>query len=125
MSVELIVREINGVSIVRVSGKLTLGEGLGVLRGRLAALMKQGHSNIVLDLARLTHLDSSGIGVLVASFATIANQGGRLKLLNATARVKDLLLLTKLYTVFEVFESESAAITSFGFPAAPHLAIHG
>ena len=125
MSVELILREINGVSIVSVSGKLTLGEGVGVLRHRLATLVKHGHTNIVLDLAGLTQLDSSGIGVLVASFATITNQGGRLKLLNATARVKDLLLLTKLCTVFELFESESAALASFEYPVAQHSAMRG
>ena len=121
MSVELSIREIDGVSIVKVSGKLILGEGVGALRSRLAILSKQGHKNIVLDLGGLTQLDSSGIGVLVASFATISNLGGKLKLLNVTARVKDLLLLTKLYTVFEVFEDEATALASFSSrsPKAP------
>ena len=119
MSVELSFRETKSVSIVSIAGKLTLGEGVGALRHKLSAMAREGHKNILLDLGGLSHLDSSGIGVLVSSYASISNLGGKLKLLNVTSRVKDLLLLTKLYTVFEVFDDEAAAIRSYsGAPIA-------
>ncbi|HTS66314.1 MAG TPA: STAS domain-containing protein [Candidatus Acidoferrales bacterium] len=113
MSVDLSLREVGGVSIVDAPSRMTLGHGAGTLRHSLRDLLVGGHKKILLNLGGVTALDSTGIGDLVASFATINNQGGQLKLLNVTKRVKDLLLLTKLYTVFEVFEDESAAVNSF------------
>ncbi|HXK07805.1 MAG TPA: STAS domain-containing protein [Verrucomicrobiae bacterium] len=113
MSTELSVREVNGVSIVDAPSRLTLGHGAGTLRHSLRDLLVAGHKKILLDLGGVTALDSTGIGDLVASFATINNQGGQLKLLNLTKRVKDLLLLTKLYTVFEVYEDEAAAVATY------------
>ena len=114
MSVKLSIRRVNDVRIVDVFGRVTLGEGASMLRDALRAMSKEGEKKILLNLAELTYLDSSGIGVLVGCFATLRNQGGHLKLLNLTSRVKDLLLITKLYTVFEVYEDEAAAIESFG-----------
>ena len=113
MSVKLSIRRVNDVRIVDVFGRITLGEGSSMLRDALRAMANEGEK-ILLNLAELTYLDSSGIGVLVGCFATLRNQGGNLKLLNLTSRVKDLLLITKLYTVFEVYEDEAAAIESFG-----------
>jgi anti-sigma B factor antagonist len=113
MSVKVSVRRVNNVSLVDVAGRVTLGDGSNELREALRAMASEGQKEVVLNLAGLTYLDSSGIGVLVSSFATFRNQGGQLKLLNLNGRVKDLLLITKLYTVFEVFEDESSAVDSF------------
>jgi anti-sigma B factor antagonist len=113
MSVTLSVRRTNDVRVVDVSGRVTLGDGASVLRDALRAMANEGEKKILLNLGALTYLDSSGIGVLVGSFATLRNQGGHLKLLNLTGRVKDLLLITKLYTVFEVYEDEAVAVDSF------------
>ena len=82
-------------------------------REAIQRLLKQGHKNIILNLTELKYLDSSGIGEMVSGFTTVANQGGTVKLLNLTKRVKDLLQITKLYTVFEVFDDEAAAVRSF------------
>ena len=113
MAINVLTREKSGVIILSVSGRVTLGEGATLLRDRIRQLSNSGQKKILLDLADLTYLDSSGIGALVSSFATVRNQGGHLKLLKLSKRVQDLLLLTKLYTVFEVFEDEPAAIGSF------------
>ena len=117
MSLELSVREMSGVSIVDVSGRLTLGDNPSELRDMLRELAIGGHGKILLNLGDLSQLDSSGIGMLVSSFATITNLGGQLKLLNLNRRVRDLLLMTKLYSVFEVYEDEPAAMGSFIEPA--------
>lgn len=113
MSVNLHVRQQEGVSIVDVSGRITLGEGASTVREALRTLAKEGQKNIVLNFQDVSYIDSSGLGTLVASFATLGSSGAKLKLLNLASRVKDLLLITKLHTVFEVFEDEAAAIASF------------
>jgi anti-sigma B factor antagonist len=106
-------RETKGISVVAITGRVTLGEGATTLRDTLREMMAAGQKRILLDLGGLSSLDSAGIGVLVSSFATLTGQGGQLKLLNLTNRVKDLLLVTKLYTVFEVYDDEAAAVNSF------------
>jgi len=83
------------------------------LRDAIRATANQGHKKVIVNLASVTHIDSSGLGVLVSALATVTNQGGQLKLLNVLTRVKDLLLITKLYTVFEVFDNEGTALRSF------------
>ena len=113
MSVNVSVRRVNNVSVVDVVGRVTLGDGSSELREALRTMAGEGQKDILLNLAGLTYVDSSGIGVLVSSFATIRSQGGQVKLLNLTGRVKDLLLITKLYAVFEVFSDEATAIDSF------------
>jgi anti-sigma B factor antagonist len=113
MSSNLNIRETNGVSIVDVSGRIALGDGVGPLREGIRELADTGHRQILLNLAGISYLDSSGIGVLVSAFATLNRLGGHLKLVNLTGRVKDLLLITKLFTVFEVYDDEATAITSF------------
>ena len=118
MSVSLHVREEKGVKIVDVSGRLTLGVGVTTLREVLRAMAKEGQQNVLLNLQDVSYIDSSGLGTLVSGFATLTSSGARLKLLNLTSRVKDLLLITKLYTVFDVFEDEAAAIASFAPQAA-------
>ena len=113
MSVKLTVRQVGDVCVVDAVGRLTLGEGSSTFRDTIRNLVAQGNKKIVLNLGDVTYIDSSGIGELVSAFTTVTNQGGRLKLLNLTKRVQDLLQITKLYTVFEVFDSEAAAVASF------------
>ena len=106
-------REIGEIVIVDFSGKITLGEGSSTLRQTIRGLIDGGHRKIVLNLFDVDYIDSSGIGELVSGFTTVANNGGQLKLLGLTKRVKDLLQITKLYTVFDVHDDEAGAIRSF------------
>jgi anti-sigma B factor antagonist len=96
-----------------VSGRITLGEGSSTLRDALRELAGKGQKKILLNLGDVSYIDSSGIGELVSGFTSVTNSGGQLKLLNLTKRVKDLLQITKLYTVFDVHESEASAVRSF------------
>ena len=113
MSVKLTTRQIGDVSVVDVAGRITLGEGSSALRDSLREMVGQGQKKILLNLGEVSYIDSSGIGELVSAFTTVTNGGGQLKLLNLTKRVKDLLQITKLYTVFDVHDSEVSAIRSF------------
>jgi anti-sigma B factor antagonist len=113
MSVKLTTHEKGDVIIVDVSGRLTLGEGTSVLRTMMRELVEGGSRRIVLNMADVTYMDSSGIGELVAAYTTIATAGGAVKLLNLAKRVHELLYITKLYTVFESFEDEASAVGSF------------
>ncbi|HEV8383573.1 MAG TPA: STAS domain-containing protein [Candidatus Acidoferrales bacterium] len=106
-------REISGVTVVDVSGRITLGEGSAMLREMVRDMMSKGQLKIVLNLGDVTYIDSSGIGELVSGFTTVRNHGGELKLLNLTKKVHDLLQITKLYTVFDVHNDESKALGSF------------
>jgi anti-sigma B factor antagonist len=98
---------------VDVAGRITLGEGSSALRDTLRDMVAKGQKRILLNLGDVSYIDSSGIGELVSGFTTVANNNGQLKLLNLTKRVKDLLQITKLYTVFDVHDDEAAAIRSF------------
>jgi len=113
MSATINTRQNGDVCILDVSGKITLGDGSVVIRDSVRKLTADGTKKIVLNLGNVTYIDSSGIGELVSAFTSVSNAGGTLKLLNLTKRVQDLLQITKLYTVFEVFEDESAAVASF------------
>ncbi len=113
MSVKLSIREQGDVRIVDVSGRLTMGEGANTLASTVHQMATAGQKKMVLNLREVSVLDSAGIGVLVSTFASVNNQGGHLKLENLSSRVKNLLLLTKLYTVFEVYEDEASAVSSF------------
>ena len=113
MSVKLTTRQIGDVSVVDVAGRITLGEGSSALRDTLREMVNKGQKKILLNLGEVSYIDSSGIGELVSAFTTVTNGGGQLKLLNLTKRVKDLLQITKLYTVFDVHDSEVTAIRSF------------
>jgi anti-sigma B factor antagonist len=106
-------RQVGDVTVVDVSGRITLGEGSSELRDALRDLVAKGNKKILLNLGDVSYIDSSGIGELVSGFTSVSNQGGQLKLLNLTKRVKDLLQITKLYTVFEVHDDEAGAIRSF------------
>lgn len=113
MSATISTRQNGAVSVVDVGGKITLGEGSIAVRETVRGLVDAGNKKIVLNLGNVTYIDSSGIGELVSAFTSVSNAGGSLKLLNLTKRVQDLLQITKLYTVFEVFDDESAAVGSF------------
>lgn len=113
MSAKLSPRQVGDVIVVDVSGRITLGEGSSNLREGIRGLVTQGNKKILLNLGEVSYIDSSGIGELVSGYTSVANQGGQLKLLNLTKRVKDLLQITKLYTVFEVYDEEAAAVRSF------------
>jgi anti-sigma B factor antagonist len=95
------------------SGRITLGEGSVTLRDTVRELLAKGQKKILLNLAEVNYIDSSGIGELVSAFTTTKNQSGELKLLNLTKKVNDLLQITKLYTVFDVKDDEAAAVKSF------------
>ena len=113
MSMKATIRQINSVTVVDVSGRITLGEGCTQLRELIRGQVGKGNKHVLLNLADVTYIDSSGIGELVSAYTAISNQGGQLKLLNLTKKVHDLLQITKLYTVFDVHEDEAKAITSF------------
>ena len=113
MSVQISSRTAGDVTIVDVAGKITLGEGSSALRDKVRELSAAGSKKMLINLGDVNYIDSSGIGELVSAFTTVSNSGGALKLLNLTKRVQDLLQITKLYTVFEVFDAEDAALKSF------------
>jgi len=113
VSVKLTTRQVGDVTVVDAVGRITLGEGASTFRDTVRDLASKGHKKMLLNLAEVSYIDSSGIGEMVSGFTTVTNQGGQVKLLNLTKRVKDLLQITKLYTVFEVFDDEAAAVRSF------------
>ncbi len=113
MSVKLSIRQVGDVTVIDATGRITLGEGASTFRDTVRDLSAKGDKKILLNLSDVTYIDSSGIGELVSGFTTVTNHGGILKLLGLSKRVKDLLQITKLYTVFEVFDDESTAVRSF------------
>src|SRR5258707_11640858 len=106
-------RQVGGVTVVDLSGRMTRGEGSVVLRDSVRDLVAKGQTKILLNGGDVTYSDSSGIVELVSAFTTVRNQGGDLKLLKLTKKVHDLLQITKLYTVFDVKDDEAKAIQSF------------
>ena len=119
MSVKLTTRQVGDVTVVDAAGRITLGEGASMFRDTIRDLAAGGHKKLLLNLAEISYIDSSGIGELVSGFTTVANQGGVVKLLSLTKRVQDLLQITKLYTVFEVFDDEAKAVQSFKSSSSP------
>lgn len=113
MSLKINKREADGITVVEMSGRLTLGDATVQLRETMRGLLESGKKKIVLNLGEVGYIDSSGLGELVSNFTTVKNQGGELKLASLTQKVNDLLTVTKLYTVFEVHNDEAAAIQSF------------
>ncbi len=113
MTMKASTRQVDGITVVDLSGRITLGEGSVVLRDTVRELLGQGHKKILLNLGDVTYIDSSGIGELVSGFTSVRNQGGELKLLNLTKKVHDLLQITKLYTVFDIKDDEASAISAF------------
>jgi anti-sigma B factor antagonist len=106
-------RQVDGITILDLGGRITLGEGCVQLRDSVRDLLAKGQKKILLNLGDVNYIDSSGIGELVSAYTTVRNQGGELKLLNLTRKVHDLLQITKLYTVFDVKDDEASAIASY------------
>ena len=106
-------RTIGDIKVLDCSGKITLGEGTMTVRNTVRDILKGNGKKIILNLADVNYIDSSGIGELVSTYTTVANSGGQLKLLNLTKKIQELLAITKLLTVFQVFENEQAALASF------------
>ena len=106
-------RHVKGVTLLAVSGRITMLDATGQLKERVSALVKNGEKNIVLSLGQLTFVDSSCIGEIVSCSLTVARAGGMLKLANPSRRVQELLLVTRLGEIFETFETEAAAVASF------------
>ncbi len=113
MSMKFKTREVDGVSILDLSGKITLGEGSGTLRDAVRDIVAKGSKKILLNLGDVSYIDSSGLGELVSAYTAVKNAGGDLKLVNLTKKVSDLLVITKLATVFDVKEDETSAVASF------------
>src|SRR5512135_2444322 len=106
-------RVVGDVHLLDCSGKITLGEGTMAIRNTVREVLKGGGKKIVLNLSEVNYIDSSGIGELVSTFTTVTNAGGQLKLLNLTKKIQELLAITKLLTVFSVYQSEQEAVASF------------
>jgi anti-sigma B factor antagonist len=106
-------REVGTVTIIDLSGRIALGEGSALLRKTIRDLLEDGQTKILLNLGDVNYIDSSGIGELVSGFTAVRSREGELKLLNLTKKVHDLLQITKLFTVFDVYSDESTAVTSY------------
>ncbi len=106
-------RLVNNVTILDVSGKITIGEGSIEVRNKVRSLLEAGKKDILLNLGDVSYVDSSGIGELVSCYTTVTNQGGQLKLLNLTKKMQELLAITKLLTVFDTYNDEGAALSSY------------
>ena len=106
-------RQAGDVTILDMDGKITIGEGSVAVRSAVRRLLEEGKKKILLNLSGVGYVDSSGIGELVSSYTTINREGGQLKLLNLTQKIRDLLAITKLLTVFDTYEDESEALNSY------------
>ena len=113
MSVKLTSRQVGDVTVLDAAGRITLGEGASAFRDAIRDFAAKGNKKLLLNLSEVSYIDSSGIGEMVSGFTTVTNNGGQLKLVGLSKRVKDLLQITKLYTVFEAFDDEADAIRSF------------
>jgi anti-sigma B factor antagonist len=107
------IRKVGDVNVLDCSGKITLGEGTMAIRNTVREVLKNGGKKIILNLADVNYIDSSGIGELVSTYTTVTNHGGQLKLLSLTKKIQELLAITKLLTVFQVYDNEQAAVSSF------------
>ena len=108
-------REVAHVTILDVQGRIVLGDEIGDLRDAVRNLLAEGKKKIILNLAAVDYIDSSGVGELVGAFTTVRNAGGELKLLNLSQKVQDVLYVTKLYTVFDIRDDEFTAVKSFDY----------
>lgn len=106
-------RQVQDVTVVDLSGQIKLGEGSSTLRDTVKDLLSKGHKKILVNLGEISYIDSSGIGELISAFTSVRSQGGELKLLNLTKKTRDLLQITKLYTVFDIKDDEAQAIAAF------------
>jgi anti-sigma B factor antagonist len=115
MPMTITTREVSHVTIVDLNGRITLGDETGKLRDAIRQLIAAGKKKIILNLAHIDYIDSSGVGELVSSYTAVRNSGGDLKLLSLTKKVQDVLHVTKLYTVFDIKDDEFTAVKSFDY----------
>lgn len=113
MPLKMTERMVDGVSVLDLDGRIVLGEESGALRERVKSLLGENRKRIVLNMGNVSYIDSAGLGALVASFTSAKNQGASLKLVNLGSKFREVLQVTKLLTVFDVYENEQAAIASF------------
>ena len=106
-------RIVDDVTILDLKGKMTLGEGDELLKDKINSLASQGHKKLILNLEAVPYIDSAGLGEIVRTYTSISRQGGKLKLLNVSKRIYDLLVITKLVTIFDSYEDEAEAVRSF------------
>ncbi|MDH4063337.1 MAG: STAS domain-containing protein [Acidobacteriota bacterium] len=111
-------RSVGGVTLLDLVGKLTVGESADRLREKIGNMVREGQKQFIVNLAGVPYMDSGGLGELVQAYATVTQKGGALKLMNMTSRLNDLLVITRLATVFDSFDSEAAALASFAAPAS-------
>ena len=114
MSLKMSTREVKDIIIIDLSGQITLGDATAAIRDEIRDELNHGARNILLNLADVSYIDSSGLGELTSAFTSVKNRNGALKLLSLTKRVHDLMQITKLYTVFDVYDDEKNALASFG-----------
>jgi len=114
MNLETSTREVDGVTIVDIRGRIVLGEESAALRDSVHDLLSKGQKKILFNLKDVNYIDSSGLGSLVSAFTSVRKQGGELKLLHLTNKVQDVMQITKLYTIFDILNDESVAVKSFG-----------
>ena len=107
-------RQVGGVTVFDISGRVVLGEDTALLRSSIRDLLAQGKKKILVNMGEATHIDSSGLGELVTSCVSVRKAGGDMKLLKLTKKVNDVLQVTKLYTVFDIYDDEGKALKSFG-----------
>ena len=117
MDLKTTTRTVGNVTIIDISGRIVLGSASASLRSLVSELLGNGHNKILLNLAEVTYIDSSGLGHLVSAFTTVRKHGGELKLLKLTNKVHDLMQITRLYTVFDIRDDETEALKSFGISA--------
>jgi anti-sigma B factor antagonist len=118
MKMKTNIRNVDGVAIVDISGRIVLGEESASLRDTISVLLHKGHKQILLNLGAVDHIDSMGLGSLVGAFASVRSQGAELKLLNLPSKIADVMQMTKLYTVFDIANDEAASVKSFAQSAA-------
>jgi anti-sigma B factor antagonist len=106
-------RQVSGVTVIDITGRIELGEESAAIRDLVCDLLSQGHTQILLNLGEVHYIDSMGLGTLVSAFTSVRKQGGELKLLNLTNKVRDLMQITKLYTIFDIMNDEEAGVKSF------------
>lgn len=106
-------RVVGNVTVLDLKGKLTLGDGDELLKDKINSLIQQDRKMILLNLEAVPYIDSAGLGEIVRTYTTVSRQGGKLKLVHLTKRITDLLMITKLLTVFETFDSESEALKTY------------
>jgi anti-sigma B factor antagonist len=113
MSLKASTREVGGVIVIDLEGRITLGDGSALLRDLIHSNLDAGHKKLVLNLAGINYLDSTGLGELVSGYRFVKSRDGEMKLLNLNKKVSDLLQITKLYTVFDIHNDETQAVKSF------------